>query len=57
MSHRFSCKLVGFNLKAIGQCHVKEALLGFKFQGLLECYDKNMKREENISMIAVWDLV
>lgn len=57
MSHRFSCKLVGFNLKAIGQCHVKEALLGFKFQGLLECYDKNMKREENISMIAVLDLV
>lgn len=57
MSHRFSCKLVGFNLKAIGQCHVREALLGFKFQGLLERYDKNMKREENISMIAVWDLV
>lgn len=57
MSHRFSCKLIEFNLKAIGQCYVKKALLGFKFQGLLECYDKNMIHEENISMIVVLDLV
>lgn len=56
MSHRFSCKLIGFNLKAIGQCRVKEALLKFKFQGLLECYDRNMRHEENISMIVVLDL-
>lgn len=57
MSQRFSCKLVGFNLKAIGQCHVKEALLRFKFQSLLECYDKIMKHEDNVSMIVVSDLV
>lgn len=57
MSHRFSCKLVGFNLKAIGQCHVKGALLRFKFQSLLECYDKNVKHEGNISMIVILDSV
>lgn len=57
MSYRFSCKLIGFNLEAIGQCHVKETLLRFKFQILLECYDKYKKHEENISMIVVLDLV